>query len=521
MAEVRSTSYDEVPYPSQFFGPTHPGRMAAIASLFGLSPPDPSRCRVLELGCANGGNLLPMAVELPEARFVGVDLSSRQVADGREIVEALGLGNVTLEATSLMDVDDGFGRFDYIICHGVYSWVPAEARDKILSICTRNLADDGVAYVSYNTYPGWHLRGMVRDMLNFHAAPIPDPRERIRQARAFLDFLVHSSGEADSIGVRILKNEADLLDEASDTYLFHEVLEEVNHPVYFHEFAAHAASHGLSYVGPARFSSRDVHLAPEIRGMIDRLTADRIRREQYVDFVRGRTFRQSLLCHDSAPLRDAPSAEVLERLRISSLSHPQSGTPDVRSDAVEVFVNSAKEHVTTNRPLIKAVLAALFAMWPRSTDLDGILAAVRALLEGPGPDADVSREELREVVLSCALSNLVALYVIEPQIATEPGERPAATPLARLQAGADEPVISLRHLGVKLEEFERLVLRLLDGTRDRAALVEELARQAGEGDFEIQHEGRPVDDPAAVRAFLTEATDAALRRLAGNALLVG
>jgi methyltransferase-like protein len=520
MGEARSTSYDEVPYPSQFFGPTHPARMAAIASLYGLSPPDPSRCRVLELGCANGGNLLPMAVELPEARFVGIDLSSRQVAEGREIVEALGLGNVTLEATSLMDVDDSFGRFDYIICHGVYSWVPAEARDKILSICARNLADDGVAYVSYNTYPGWHMRGMVRDMLNFHASPIADPRERIRQARAFLDFLVHSSGAPDSIGVRILKNEADLLDEASDTYLFHEVLEEVNHPIYFHEFAAHAASHGLSYVGTARFSSRDVHLASEIRGMIDRLTTDRIRREQYVDFVRGRTFRQSLLCHESATPREAPSAEVLDRMRISSLSHPQSQPPDVRSEAVEVFVNSAKEHVTTNRPLIKAVLFALYEMWPRSADLDGILAEVRPLLEG-SPDADASREELREVVLSLAMSNLVALYVVEPRIAFEPGERPAATPLARLQSGADEPVISLRHLGVKLEEFERLVLRLLDGTRDRPALVEELARQAAEGDFEIQQEGRSLDDPAMIRAYLAEALDAALRRLAGNALLVG
>src|SRR5262249_55133698 len=163
---------------------------------------------------------LPMAVELPGARFLGIDLSRRQVDDGRAIVEALGLRNVELETVSLMDVDDAFGRFDYIICHGVYSWVPAEARDQILSTWGRNLADDGIAYVSYNTSPGWHMRGMVREMLNFHAAPIADPRERIRHARAFLDFLVHSSGAPDSIGVRILKNEAELLDEASDTYLF-------------------------------------------------------------------------------------------------------------------------------------------------------------------------------------------------------------------------------------------------------------------------------------------------------------
>src|SRR5262245_55529309 len=153
-------SYDEVPYESHPFAQTHPDHLATVATLFGMRPAPVARCRVPELGCASGGNLIPMAEQLPQSQFLGVDLSARQVDDGRRVLGPLGLTNVELRHASILDVDDGYGPFDYVLCHGVYSWVPPAVQDKILDVCAHNLAPQGVGYISYNTYPGWHMRGM-------------------------------------------------------------------------------------------------------------------------------------------------------------------------------------------------------------------------------------------------------------------------------------------------------------------------------------------------------------------------
>jgi len=148
------TSYDAVPYSEYVFPYTHPASVGAVAALFGMRPADPAHCRVLELGCCTGANLIPMAYDLPGSEFVGIDLSRRQIDDGRRTIAALSLTNIDLRPGSILDVDESYGTFDYIIAHGVYSWVPAEVREKLLAVCKANLKPDGVAYVSYNTYPG-------------------------------------------------------------------------------------------------------------------------------------------------------------------------------------------------------------------------------------------------------------------------------------------------------------------------------------------------------------------------------
>lgn len=129
-----STTYDEIVYPSYPYAQSHPSHLATVARLFGLRSPDLARCRVLELGCAGGGNLLPMAVRYPDATFVGIDLSARQVELGRKAIQTLGLTNLDLRAASITDVTADWGTFDYILCHGVYSWVPDAVQDKILDI---------------------------------------------------------------------------------------------------------------------------------------------------------------------------------------------------------------------------------------------------------------------------------------------------------------------------------------------------------------------------------------------------
>src|SRR5262249_42544879 len=162
---------------------------------FGMTPAPVEGCRVLELGCGDGGNLIPMAFTLPKSCFTGLDLAGTAIARGRSLLGALDLSNIRLLHLDLLDVSVDFGEFDYIIAHGLYSWVPPHVRKRILEICKLHLATNGVAYISYNTYPGGHLRDALRNMMLFHVRNTAGAEQRSRQARELLEFLVASHAE--------------------------------------------------------------------------------------------------------------------------------------------------------------------------------------------------------------------------------------------------------------------------------------------------------------------------------------
>jgi SAM-dependent methyltransferase len=220
-------SYDELPYRDRAFEFMHPNALARTAILAGLDAPPIEGCRVLELGCAAGANLMAMAEGLPGATFVGIDLSPRQIEAGRRTAESLGLTNVRLEAMSIVDLTPDFGQFDYILCHGVYSWVPPEVQARILEVCRDNLATQGLACVSYNTYPGWHARGSVREMMLYHVDPDATPALRVRQARQMIEALAAIAAQthqSERSPLKAIREELELVRDAEDDYIFHELL---------------------------------------------------------------------------------------------------------------------------------------------------------------------------------------------------------------------------------------------------------------------------------------------------------
>ena len=228
-------SYDRIPYESTPFADTHPGHLACLARLYGIPAIDPSHCRVLELGCASGGNLIPMAARLPGSRFLGIELSGEQARAGAERVAALGLENCEIRAGDLMDMQDTGERFDYIIAHGVYSWAPPAVRERILELAAGLLSERGIAYISYNSLPGWRMRGMLRDMLLYRVRGIDAPTERLAVARHYLDFLDSALGDIDASNAEYLRYEISRIRDAHPSYLFHEYLETYNEPVLFRE----------------------------------------------------------------------------------------------------------------------------------------------------------------------------------------------------------------------------------------------------------------------------------------------
>ena len=208
--------------------------------------------------------------------------------------------------------------FDYIICHGVYSWVPPEVQRQIMSSCRRRLSPQGVAYISYNTYPGWHLRGAVREMMMYHTVRVGDPQQRIPQARALLDLLVRGGADANSAYARLLREEQEILRGRDDTYLLHEHLEEYNTPVYFHEFVDRARSAGLQFLAEAQLSEMmPNHFSPEVRQALGHMASDVVSMEQYLDFLHNRKFRRSLLCHGEVPVNRAVAPYMLEAFHVA------------------------------------------------------------------------------------------------------------------------------------------------------------------------------------------------------------
>lgn len=496
-------SYDELPYPSQAFVQTHPDRLATLARVFGLQPPPVEGARVLELGCASGGNLVPMAYALPGSRFTGVDLSARQVDEGRVRVAALGLRNVRIQAASITDVDERWGVFDYIICHGVYSWVEPGVQDWILRTAGRLLSPQGVAYVSYNTYPGWHLRESVRHMMRYHAMPFETPAERVGQARALLDFLAGAVPQEGHAYGQVLARELDLLARCSDSYLYHEHLEPTNAPLYFHQFVDRAATHGLQYLAEAELGAMLTgRFPPEVAATLEHISSDIVHLEQYMDFVRNRQFRQTLLCRQGLPVRRALSPGVMQGLLLATAARREGeGALDLDPGVQVTWRASGGALATASHPVSKAALALLAQRWPLGWPLEDLLAEAGRLAGRTG-DVALPMQDL----FQCVLSGVVELRSWQPPCTSEVSERPQASAVARLEAQAGPVVTNLRHEAVSLDTWTAGLLALLDGSRGRRDIEAAMAASA----LTPPH---PASD-------LAEGVGDALERLARQALLM-
>lgn len=526
MESGAGSSYDEIPYSDSCFHMSHPDHLATLAAVYGAPVPDLERCRVLELGCARGGNLLPMALELPNATFVGVDLSARQIEEARAVAARLGLSNVELHAMSLTEVDRSFGLFDFVVCHGVYTWVPDRVREKILAICSENLTPSGLAYVSYNTYPGWHQRRILRELMLYHARREDSLVKKVEKARAIPDALARALPNPKSTYGDILRAEAAILEGVTDTYLFHEFLEEVNEPCLVHEFLDSARERGLELLAEASAPGLAATLPAEAQEALARWADDAVSREQYLDFLCDRTFRRSVLRRAGGPSLPGPSADALDRLSVTSPLVPADPDADATdASTVEFLRPQDSGSVTTSNPVGKAALLGLWEARPRALSFEALWDVVRSrLTEGgkalPLPE-DAARAALRRTLLQLYLSDLVQLHVRPPAPAFAAAARPLGSPFARFQAESSARVTNLCRRPVTLEEFDRAVLLQLDGTRDQPAVVDVLVGEVLAGRFELSRDGAAVTDASFLRGLFAEGVAESVRRLATLALLAG
>lgn len=462
--------YELVPYPGGPFRQAHPDRLAVLATLFGMVPAPLERCRVLEVGCGEGGNIIPMAFGLPDSEFLGIDRAEGAIRKGQELTRALEIKNLTLRPLDLLEMPPELGQFDYIITHGLYSWAPPAVQDKILALSKAHLAPRGVAYVSYNVLPGGHLRLMLREMMLFHLRDIEQPGERVRQAQALLGWLAAAQRESDPFGA-LLKAEAQRSLERRGQFLFHDELGEHYRPVYFRQFLEHAARHGLQYLAEASLTELEPRDFPQqVLEKLAELAAEPVLQEQYLDFLRCRKFRRTLLCHEGVPLDRELRPERLRRLYAASAARPVA---PAGAGAVEKFEGPHGAAMSTAHPVAKAALHCLAEAWPQSLGFDELLAEVRRRAGLPVRPEEANA--LGEILYWTSAAGLVDLHAHPFPCVARAGLRPMASPLARLQVLQSDRVTTLRHTEVSVEgALERQLLLLLDGARDRATLLAEL-----------------------------------------------
>ena len=496
---MTATSYDEVSYPGYAYQQTHPDRLATQATLFGMTPAPPAACRVLEIGAGDGGNLIPMALGLPGSEFVGIDLSAEAVARGAVVIDELALGNVTLRVADVMALPPDLGHFDYIISHGVYSWIGPRPRDALVAACGRLLAPDGVAYISYNAYPGSYLRDMASDILSFHLAGVGEPAERLAGARRLMQLVVAANARTPFAGV--LRDHFERILQHPDPLLYHDDLAEVNTPVYLHEFVAHAARHGLQFLSEARLHDSQLHELPdEVAAELGRLPDDAVVREQYIDFIVNRMFRQTLLCRDGVALDRTLDAGRLDGMSFAAVLKIE---PSAAGEE-PTFVGRGGVSLQPGRARLSAALETIAAAWPRAVTFEHLAANLDP----------AARHRLGTELLEVHAAGAIDLHTHAPAPAPVPGARPIASPLARRQAAAGrDRVTSLRHASVWVEgPLAAHLLSLLDGSRDRADLQTAIRAFVDGGGLDGTDIAPPSD--------MAVALDAALARLAELSLLV-
>ena len=346
--DVQQTIYSELGYKSMPFPYTTPATLEAYAALVGISAPNPKTARVLELGATYGGNIISQALFNPDATFVGIELSQEQVEKGNEVIANAGLTNVSLVQSDIASIGSEIGTFDYIIAHGVYSWVDDGVKDALLRLIDEHLAEDGIAYISYNTYPGWHTMDEVRQLMMFS--------NRDKTQFNHKEKVLHGKTIGSIVGSQILKY--DNLKERNskflgalrsvmqkdEYYVGHDHLEPNNDPVYFYQFNDHLEAHNLAYLCDADLTLSMVRsFDADIADTLDKLALnDHVAQEQYLDFMLDTTFRKSIICkakHAESVTYDMGNPELVNSVPMRTIINSFTYTILFNEEALSMFEN--------------------------------------------------------------------------------------------------------------------------------------------------------------------------------------
>jgi SAM-dependent methyltransferase len=474
---MTSSSYDETPYASSAIPEAELGRLGALARLHGVETRLPTDCSVLEIGCGTGMNSLVLAERYPQSRFVAFDLSLRQINTAKEFADRCKLSNLSLVCSSIEEFTCERGSFDFIICHGVYSWIASEARQKLLALCAHALSDAGVAFISYNVNPGWRQRGILRDVMRSGALAIAADGSADEQVKAGLELVSLVATEREKKGDpygHYLREGLLRSQEMPSSYLFHEYLEEYNQPVLFSDFMREASGVGLQFLSEARPAMMyGEYLGPEVARYLQSIGDNVVAREQCLDVITNRMFRETLLCREGRLGQVDPKASVFRNLIFT--------TDYRRLDGVSVAgVEKAQFREIVSQRTVQA---------PRDEHADvlGVIGRGEygqsdfALLLGQLHANGITLDERAVMAAVITLWRAGFIHVVLPHSLPKAEKyRAYASCLARAQIERGEAATSLLHRSHRLSPVERACLRLADGSQTFDNIARQVAKDTHE-----------------------------------------
>lgn len=372
-----------------------------------------------------------------------------------------------LRAADILDLPDELGSFDYVVAHGLYSWVPEEVRRKALCLIKHSLAPEGIAFVSYNAYPGWHELSLVRDMMLYRTRNISNPKERAQTARSFVALVAHAQRDDSPFAQFVRQYSASLHGRGNVpesqfiSTLIHDELSDINQPFYFSEFVDHVHAQGLEFLAEADLEgSTPVGMDSDVIEGLSSFTTSRVEMEQYVDFIRNRRFRRTLLCHQDAPVSRTlnAGAQALRGMYIGSFAGLKRAPED--PPGMLRFETPDGVSYATDQPLLQAAFHRLGEIYPQVTLFEDLLARAR---EAAGSTAAQDGDALAAALIRNFLHSrsLVAFYVAPRPLVVEVSERPLATGFARFIAGQDtENATNVRHEPVQMTLIARALVPL-------------------------------------------------------------
>jgi SAM-dependent methyltransferase len=504
-----SLDYETVPYRGYPISATAPARMALAALAQGGPVASLEAPRVLEIGCGDGANLLPLAYFHPRWQLRGVDSSARAIATAREGARALGIDNVSFADADLASFEPE-GEHDFVIAHGVYSWIDADRRAALRRLARRALAPSGLSYVSFNAMPGWGVRGRIRDLLLRSTE-----RPTLEAARARVEDLAGLVPEEQNDWTMLLSHELERARAAADAYLAHEYLAPDNHAFWLGEVTRDFASDGLRYVGDGFFGAPEGFVDPALRARAEGTGGDAIAQEEMIDLILFRQLRAALFCREDAP---APAAvDVLEHAWVACAARRRSDPFDLTVDAEEVFDSPYGREIRVRAPLSKMALLVLADRYPEAFRVHTLVAECRERLASHG----IAPEAGDEARMREGLSTLAALLDVElrldaPPLRIEPRARPRALALTRHEAERSETVTSALHTMIPLDPLDRAIVVRLDGSRSVSQVADAIADAQASGELEL--EGAPSGGPH-LRAFAEERAERTITLLGWWGLL--
>jgi len=427
--------------------------------------------------------LIPMAFRFPHASFLGIDLAEKQIDEGVKQITDLKLNNIELRHQSIVNFTEKEGKFDYIICHGVYSWVDDHVKEKILQICRENLTSNGVAYVSYNTLPGWNMINSIRELMAWHTKNIQDPPTKALQARSVLKFISDGLHDDKSPYAEVLRSEINLLSKQSDNYLLHDHLSSFNQPIYFYQFIERANAQNLSYLSdaflPTMFTGNlPANLSNELNKINNIIIIG-----QYMDFVRNQRFRCTLLCHQDNQVNRSLRTKDIENFYLQMMGKPQDPNFSAAQiqEGKEIHFTYSNITLTVRNAISQLAMLILCEEQAKPIHYNALCEKIasRGTLKDIAAIKNLLNDDLN--LMRMAFAGLINIKSYCENYLMQVPEKPYVCPLIRYQGQRQNHVTNQRHEPIALEPLVKVLLPYLDGTNTIESLINITKKHVAEG----------------------------------------